>query len=449
MAHIDETLGLKKDTYFKARVNDCSWDDDRGVWTVKTEQGHVSESKYILLASGLLHRTYTPAFEGLQDFKGELYHSGAWPEGFSAKGKKVAIIGAGATAVQITQELGKEADQMTVLLRRPSFCLPMQQRPLSVLEQSALKAWFPKMFEIGRDSAVGFPAQRQSKGAFDVSTEEREELYEELWARGGFNFGLNGYNDTAISKDANKVAYDFWARKVRARLTDPKKHAIMAPEVAPYYFGTKRNPLEQDYYEVLNQPNATIVDLSSNPLKSFHEKGLLTSDGTVHEFDAIVLATGFDSFTGSATRMGLKNHDGIDLKDVWKEGVSTYLGLTIPSFPNVFLAYSPQSPTALSNGPTIIEAQVETIVDMIFKLEKEKAHKIEAQPAASVEWKAMLSAMTENTLFPFTDSWWNGANIPGKKKENMTYIGGINNYEAQCRATMDGWKGFDIASAKA
>ena len=223
----------------------------------------------------------------------------------------------------------------------------------------------------------------------------------------------------------------------------------MAPENPPYYFGTKRSPLEQDYYEVLNQPSVSIHDLKAVPLKSFHEKGLLMADGKVHEFDAIALATGFDSYTGSLTQMGLKNKDGVELSQLWRDGISTYLGLTISGFPNFFMAYTPQAPTALSNGPTIIEAQVETIADMIAKLESEKAQSIEPTRAAEEEWKAKLGAMSKMTLIPYTDSWWNGANIPGKKAENMIYVGGINNYEPDCRATMDGWKGFDVVTAEA
>lgn len=218
----------------------------------------------------------------------------------------------------------------------------------------------------------------------------------------------------------------------------------MAPEVAPYYYGTKRNPLEQDYYEVLNQKNVSIHDLNKVPLKSFHEKGLLMDDGTLHEFDAIVLATGFDSYTGSLTNMGLKNKEGVELAALWKEGISTYLGITIAGFPNLFMAYTPQAPTALSNGPTIIECQVETVAHIIAKCQAENIKVIEPQRAAEEEWKQLLDKMSKYTLIPYTDSWWNGANIPGKKAENMIYVGGINMYEKQMRERIEGWNGFDI-----
>ncbi|KAK3075968.1 hypothetical protein LTR53_000272 [Teratosphaeriaceae sp. CCFEE 6253] len=447
MAHIDKTLDLRRDTYFNARVCDARWDEEAGVWNVKTLQGHEARAKYLVLCTGLLHRTYTPDFAGLKDYKGEIHHSGEWDENFSAKGKKIAIIGAGATAVQITQELGKEAAELTVLLRRPSYCLPMKQRSWTEAEQTQWKSFYPVLFREGRDSAVGFPTERRPEKLQDVSEEAREAIFRELWERGGFNFGLGNFSNTLLDRDANKVVYDYWRRRVCERLTDPKKQAIMTPEVAPYYYGTKRQPLEQGKWEM--PPNVHLHDLSKTPLKSFSEKGLIMGDDSLQEYDAIVLATGFDSYSGSLTQMGLKNRDGVDLKDCWKDGLHTYLGITISGFPNAFMAYTPQAPTALSNGPTIIEAQVETIVDMVRKLESEGARKIEAQAKAEEEWKQALDAMSKYTLIPFTDSWWNGANIPGKKSENMIYVGGINNYEKQVREKMEGWQGFDVVTAAA
>lgn len=194
MAHIDKTLDLRKDVTFNARVNSVSRDEARNVWIAKTQQGHVAEAKYILCATGLLHRTYTPSFSGLKEYKGEIYHSGAWPEDFDGRGKKIAIIGAGATAVQITQELGKQADELTVFLRRPSYCLPMKQRKWTEEEQRAWKTFYPALFKSGRDSFAGFPCARQPKGIFDVSDEEREAWFRDIWERGGFNFALANYN---------------------------------------------------------------------------------------------------------------------------------------------------------------------------------------------------------------------------------------------------------------
>lgn len=210
----------------------------------------------------------------------------------------------------------------------------MRQRKWTVEEQNAWRSFYPSLFQSGRASFTGFPLSRQPVGVYDVPEEERLALFEELWERGAFHFGLGNYNDVVLDKRANRCVYEFWKKKVRERLTDPEKQKIMAPDEPPYYYGTKRNPLEHDYYEVLNQSNVSLHDLNANPLKSFHERGLLMSDGNLLEFDTIVLATGFDSYTGSLTQMGIKSKNGLDLKDEWKGGVHTYLGMTVAGFPN-------------------------------------------------------------------------------------------------------------------
>lgn len=419
----------------------------QGKWTIKTTAGNVTTCKYLVLATGLLHRRHYPEFPGLSDYKGVVHHSGFWPENVSVKGKKVAVIGAGATSVQIVQELAKEADQLTMFMRRPSYCLPMQQRPLSKEEQSGWKSYLPKLFEAGRHSLAGFPSAGPDKGVFDASEEEREAHFEAMWERGGFNYPTCSYNDVLLDTKANKVVYDFWAKKIRARISDPVKRDLMAPSEPPYWFGTKRTPLEQDYYECLDQKNVEIVNLSATPLKSFDATGMLTEDGQSRTFDMVVLATGFDSFTGSVTNMGLLNKDGLDMRDVWKDGVGTYLGMLCHGFPNCFMVYSPQAPTALSNGPTIIESQVDFVVDTIAKLEAEHAKSIEPTQRAQNDWATMITTMSDYTLLPLTNSWWTGTNVPGKKAQALTYVGGIEMYEKTCRETMSGWKGFEVIAA--
>jgi cation diffusion facilitator CzcD-associated flavoprotein CzcO len=299
VACIDKTLGLRKDVEFNSRVNSVTYDNDTARWTVKTDKGHIATCKYVILATGLLHRRFIPDFPGLDSFTGKVHHSGFWPDNLSVKGKKVGLIGAGATAVQITQELGKQADQLTVFVRRPSYCLPMRQRSWSELESIGWKSFLERLFNIGRLSRAGFPSGGPACGVFDVAREERETWFEELWARGAFNFLMCNYNDVLLDRKANREVYNFWQKKIAERLKDPAKQAIMVPEEPPYFFGTKRNPLEHDYYEVLDQSNVAVVDLNKTPLKTFQPNGMVMSDDKVHEFDMIVLATGFDSFTGS------------------------------------------------------------------------------------------------------------------------------------------------------
>ncbi|KIV99317.1 hypothetical protein, variant [Verruconis gallopava] len=444
-AHIDKVLDLKKDIQFNARVNSATWDQTEGKWTVKTEAGHIAKCKYLYLATGLLHRRHYPDFPGLKDFEGIVHHSGFWPEDLSVRGKRVALIGAGATAVQITQEVAKEADHLTVFMRRPSYCIAMKQRHITAEEQMHLKSYYPSMLEAGRyHSAAGFPVKRPDESFWDLTPEQRKAHWEESWARGGFNFPLTNYKECAIDEKANLEAYEFWASKVRPRMKNPVKRELMAPKEPPYYFGTKRAPLENDYYEMLDQDHVDIVQMEQTPIKTFNKTGVLMEDGTQRDYDIVILATGFDSFSGSLTQMGFKNKDGVDIKDIWSEEISSYLGMLIHGFPNAFMVYSPQAPTAFSNGPTILECQGDFVCDLIARAEAAGARTVEADKKAQDDWKNLIEYMCSTLLVRFTNSWWNGGNIYGKKTQMLTFPAGIDMYEKMCREKLDKWEGFII-----
>lgn len=347
--HLDKVLDIRRDCQFDAKVNSCVWDPSKKHWTVKTEAGHIAICKYLFLASGLLHRRHYPDFPGLTDFEGLVHHSGFWPEDLSVAGKRVAVIGAGATSVQIVSSLAKEAGHLTMFMRRPSFCLPMMQRHITKEEQDQLRCFYHSFFKVGRQSFAGFPAKRNAAKTFDVSAEEREETWEKAWQSGGFHFLLKQYADSMSDQKSNKAMYDFWRKKVLQRLKNPEKQRLMAPEEPPYPIGTKRAPLEGDYYEMLDQDNVEIVQLNEIPIKTFNKTGMLMEDGKQRDFDIVVLATGFDSFSGSVSMMGLKNTNGEDIKDIWdKNGIATYLGMFIHGFPNLAMIYTPQSPTVRS-----------------------------------------------------------------------------------------------------
>lgn len=302
-AHADKVLNLAKDTFFNARVVDCSWDEQSGKWTVKTEQGHVAKTRFLLLCSGLLHKRHIPDFPGLKDYKGQIFHSSFYPEDLDVKGKKVALVGAGATAVQITQELAKEAEHLTIFLRRPSLCLPAKQREITDAENSSWKGFFHGLLTQGRKTPGGFmPVPTHTRNTLDVPPEEREKLWEELFEGGSFRYWNQNYPDVTISKEANALVYEFWAKKVRARMTDQAKMDQMAPLPAdkmPYYIFTKRPPLEIDYYECVDRPSVDVVNTKLTPSKAFNETGLLMEDGRQIDFDILILATGFDAFSGS------------------------------------------------------------------------------------------------------------------------------------------------------
>jgi cation diffusion facilitator CzcD-associated flavoprotein CzcO len=317
----------------------------------------------------------------------------------------------------------------------------MQQRTISVAEQTQLKAFYATLFASGRDSAAGFPAPRPTRSFWQVSAQERERLWEDLWQRGAFSFMISNFRDIVMDLEANKLAYEFWRKKVHERMRDKKKAELMAPKEAPYPFGTKRSPLEADYYEMLDRDNVDIVQLTETPLERFNTTGVRMKDGTQHDFDVVILATGFDAFSGSLTRMGLISKDGVDIADIWRSSISTYLGLTITGFPNAFMVYSPHAPTAFSNGPTILECQVDWCVECIRRMEEQGARSIEATKEAEEAWVRLVEKMGEKTLFPLTNSWWTGMNTEtGERRGKMLSEFSFLNFSRRCDASVQAWQ---------
>lgn len=295
--HVDKMCDLRKDTFFNTRAYDMSWDETAGLWKVSTNTGLTTKSKYLVVASGSLDKSYTPDFPGLSNFKGEIIHSREWPDDASLQGKKVAVVGAGATGIQVVQESAKLATELSVFIRRPSTCLPMCQKELTEKQKIDQSASYPELFRSCRSSWSGFPFKRGAK-AMETSPEDREAIFEDTWARGGFAF-LAAFSDSRTDPAANRLVYDFWQKKVSARISDPEKREILAPTEPLFYFGTKRSPLEQDYYEMLDKDHVKLISLLANPFGKFFEDGAVMHDGTRHQFDVLILATGFESFTGS------------------------------------------------------------------------------------------------------------------------------------------------------
>ncbi|KAL6406626.1 cyclopentanone monooxygenase [Ilyonectria robusta] len=436
--HVDETLDLSKDITYSANVIDGRYDEFSGKWTVTTENGQKAVCKYLVCATGSSFKPHYPDFKNLDKFQGQLIHSTRWPTAANTKNKRVAIVGSGATAIQCTQEIAKEARHLTVYIRTASISLPMFQRSLSESEQRVNKSTYRRMFAYCRKTKSGLGYDIQPGSVFDLSDQEREELWEELWNRGGFNFNQANYRDFLVDPKASNLMYEFWAKKTRPRLKNAAKSAFLVPEKAPFAFGTKRSSLEQDYYECLDQDNVDIVDLKVNPIQEITEKGIICQDGVEREFDTIVMATGFDAMTGSLTNMNIHGRDGLTFQERWKDGVFTHLGLCSSGCPNM------PAPTAFTNGPVFIEAQVDILVDLLKKLQSQGIKSIEAQRTYEEKWKQAIQEANDKTLMPLTDSWYMGANIPGKKREQLVYLGGIEKYEDECRRALATLEGFTV-----
>lgn len=436
--HVDKVLDIKKDVIFEARVTAASFDRNDSKWVIKTQDGRTTRAKYFLVATGYASKAYFPNWKGLNDFQGEIHHSSFWPEnGINVTGKRVAVIGTGSTGVQIAQETSRTAKSVTVFQRTPNIALPMCQQQLSKEEQDNRKDTYPDSFKERMTTFTGLNFDFVPRNTFDDLPKEREKFFQELYDAGGFRFWLATYKDVLFDEKANREAYAFWVKKTRERISDPIKRDILAPLEPPHMFGTKRPSLEQDYFEQMDKPENEVVDISKTPVREVTKTGIITEDGKFREFDVIALATGFDSVTGPMKNMGLKGVDGVDLSEKWKTGTWSFLGMAIAGYPNMFYLYGAQGPTAFGNGPTMAECQGNWIADAITKARDEGINYLEATKEAEEEWRRKVIAINDATLFPGTSSWYMGANIPGKPREPLNYLGGLPLYQKECRDVLN------------
>ncbi|KAF7936208.1 uncharacterized protein EAE98_002427 [Botrytis deweyae] len=438
-AYLDKVLGLKQDIQFNTRVTHGQFRGDR--WHTTTEDGSQFTSQFLIACPGPGTVPHIPSFPGLELFKGTVAHSYEWPEeGFELKGKRAAVIGTGASGLQIVQDWAKRADHLTVFQRTPNTALPMHG-----------EGWLqdPKMTHeefchYRRTHLSGVNYQFAPTNTFDTKDPaERQAFREHLWKTGGFPYVYGNYKDVMINRAANREMYDFWAQKVRSRIEDPRKRDLLAPLEPLHPMGAKRPTCELDYYDQFNRSNVDLVDLRSTSIDSFQPDGLTTTDGQFYPLDIIALATGFDMITGGLTHMGLHSVEGKPLKDEWKSGVKTYLGMTINGYPNLFFLAGPQGPLSFSSGPIGIEVQCGLICDAIKQLLAQGSTVVEPTVAAQETWSQHVKSQFDGTLFlDSPDSWFLGGNIPGKKRELLTYAAGLPQYQMDCEKAFNSWDGF-------
>lgn len=348
---------LTKDTIFNSFVDSATWDDAESKWTVTTKNGKLFKAKYLSFNTGFAAKRYIPDWKGIESFKGTFLHPSYWPkEGIDLKGKRVALIGTGATGVQIASEIAPIVDQLVVFQRTLAMCLPMKQIQFQNGEQAHPKKEYPRLYEGRGHSFSGFDYDFLGRTTFGDDPKRRQETYEQLWAEGDFRYWVGTYDDMLFSADANREAYNFWRDKTRARIDDPRARDLLAPMEQPYSFGCKRIPLEQRYFEIFNDPRVRLVDSNATPIEEITGNGLRTSEKD-WDFDVIVCATGYDAFTGGLRQIDIRGPSGESLSDHWKDGTYTQLGMTVSGFPNMFFTYGPQAPTAFCNGPTCAELQ--------------------------------------------------------------------------------------------
>ena len=443
--HVVERFDLRRDMRFKTRVTSAAFDDAVNQWRIETEGGDNIFAKYCVMALGCLSTPNLPHFEGLECFKGDTYHTGLWPhERVNFSGKRVGIVGTGSSAIQSIPVIAAEADHLTVFQRTANFSVPAWNGPLDAEATNAWKANYPELRARARASRVGDIFENSETSALDVSAEEREAVFEKRWQQGSFNM-LASFADLITNRKANDYAVQFVHKKIREQVKDPAVAELLCPTDHP--FGTKRLCVDTDYYKTFNRNNVSLVDVRTAPIEKVTTKGL-KSDGKEYELDAIVFATGFDAMTGALLNIDIQGRDGMAFREKWANGPRTYLGLAVAGFPNLFTVTGPASPSVLSNMMTSIEQHIEWIADCMEYMEARGLTTIEAEQEAEDAWMQHVTDAADGTLFFESNTWYVGANIPGKSRVIYPYVGGVDAYRGICdKVAAAGYEGFVQRSA--
>ena len=441
LEHVADRFDLRPSFDFNTRVTGARHDDARARWVVETEQGEQVSAKYLITAVGCLSAAQVPKIPGLEQFNGHWYHTGEWPhEGVDFTGKRVGVIGTGSSGIQSIPVIAKQAQHLTVFQRTANFSVPARNRPLAKDEVETLKRNIREIREACRWSSIGQPYDWKDSEALLIDQAELRRQFEADWAKGGFEWMFGSFRDLLVNPQANALAADFVREKIQQTVKDPVTARKLTPTGHP--IGTKRLPLDAGYFETFNRDNVSLVDLRETPIEEIVATGIRTSDRT-HALDAIVFATGFDALTGPLTRVGIRGRGGEKLEAKWAAGPQTYLGVCTRGFPNLFMVTGPGSPSVLGNMPTSIEQHVDWIFDCIAHMARQGKSQIEPTPEAEAAWGAHVKELADATLFPQTDSWYMGANIPGKPRVFMPYIGGFGAYRQLCADVAEkGYEGF-------
>jgi cyclohexanone monooxygenase len=442
--HVAERFDLRRDIVFKHRIEAMHFDARRDCWQVHGPRGAQGTTpitaRFCIMATGPLSAARWPEFTGLAAFQGGKFHTGAWPhEGVDFTGLRVGVIGTGSSGIQAIPRIAEQAAQLTVFQRTPNFSIPAWNRPLTDQAQSAWKARYAHYRAQARE--VGSLYEFSDRTAMQATPAEREQEFERRWKLGGVNF-VHSFNDLMVNEKSNETIAEFVRAKIRATVKDPERAAILSPTSHP--LGTKRICVDTGYFETYNRPNVSLVDLKKTPIARFSEHAVHTT-ATAHELDAIVFATGYDALTGALARIEIRGLEGRSLADKWAHGPRTYLGLMSAGFPNLFIITGPGSPSVLVNVIVGIEHHVEWISICLARMREHKHTRIDATLPAEDRWVEHVNAAAARTLFPRADSWFLGANIPGKPRVFMPYVAKIGVYRRECEAVAEaGYEGFAL-----
>ncbi|MCB2047967.1 MAG: NAD(P)/FAD-dependent oxidoreductase [Novosphingobium sp.] len=444
---VADRFDLRRDIKFETKIVSAIYDEAANLWNVRTDQGDAITCHYVVTTVGCLSVPKDPEFEGLENFKGEWVQTGAWPkEGVDWAGKNVLVVGTGSSAIQTIPEVAKTAGHLTVFQRTANYSVPAYNGPLPEHRQKEVFADYPGYLQMLKKSRGGqvFELQTDSMAA-EFTPEQQQERLQQAWELGRWN--IQGcFRDITLNEDANKLAADFVHAKIRETVKDPATAEKLIPRGYP--LGTKRLCLDSDYYATFNRENVDLVDINEEPIVRITEGGLQTSKQE-YPADLIIFAIGFDAMTGPLVNLGIEGRGGQSLKSAWHDGPECYLGIAAPGFPNLFMVNGPSSVSVLSNMILTLEHHVDWIADCISYMRDNGYDRLEAREDATHEWAAHTEMVANRTLFPKANSWYMGANVTGKPRMFMAYIGGFDNYVARFDAVAaKGFEGFDLSTSK-
>lgn len=442
---VADKFDLRKDIHLNTRVSAAEFDEQEQIWRVTTEGGEALSAQFVIMATGGLTAAIFPQIPGIESFKGESHHTARWPAaGVDFSGKRVGIIGTGATGIQVIQTIAKEVGELNVFQRTPNYTIPMQNPKYSDDDRAKLRARYPELHQRVNDTFAGFDYDFDEREFSEIDRAERQELLEALWADGSLNFWIGSFRELAVDEAVNKEVSDFVREKIRARINDPVVADALLP--SDYGFGTRRVPLENKYYEAFNQDNVKLIDTRNTPIECVTETGIRTSDGDI-PLDIIIYATGFEAGTGALTAIDIRGRDGALLKDTWRDEVRTFMGLQVAGYPNLFTTMAPMSPSAAyCNVPTCVQQQVDWITECIGFVRAREASSIEPSFQAQDAWVAHHDEIGNATLAIKTKSWHVRKDANGNQQRLVAYAGGANVYREKCdEVAASGYAGMLVA----
>lgn len=446
LRYVADKLDLRRDIRFNSRVKSAHWSDTTSTWHVVCEDGFEIEARYFITGIGVLSAPSMPRFKGMDTFAGRQFHTSDWPrDGFDPAGQRIAVIGTGATGVQVIQELAKVAGQLTVLQKEPNWCKPLWNSPISPAEMDDIKARYKDIFAQCRASDAAFLHNWDPRSTFDVSDEEREAFYEELYSQPGFAMWLSNFSDLAVDERAATLVGEFLARKIHSRVNDPVTAEKLVPK--DHLFGTRRVPMETGYFEVYNQQNVELIDVNEDPLLEVVPEGLRFAGRTI-PVDVIVYATGFEAIRGAFDHIDIRGRGGMTLLDKWSDGPVTFMGIQSHGFPNMFMLGGPHSGATFCNVPRCLEQIVEFVTELVGYMEANGIAVCEATAEAEADWTNSVLEKADELLAGKTNSWFTGINhnIDGRTKRKMLlYTLGQQYYLRFCEDVIEnGYSGYEL-----